>query len=991
MKSLPLHSIRGTIALLLPAIVLLSTSFGGPAFSAEVPDDSSHESELLSGTRQLIFEGKRAGEGYFRADGSYMVFQSERDAENPFYQIYLMDMEMGDVTRISPGFGKTTCAWVHPISERVLFASTHADPESKALQQAELDFRASGKERRYSWDYDPHFDLYEFDFDGNQLRQLTDAEGYDAEGLWSPDGEWIVFASNREAYGGAMPDRDRKLFETDQSFMMDIYVMRSDGSGLKRLTEARGYDGGPFFSPDGEKIAWRRFSENGLTAEIYTMNADGSNQKRITEFDAMSWAPYYHPSGDYLIFTTNRHGFENFELYMVDAEGDREPVRVTGTEGFDGLAVFTPNGAGLAWTTNRTPSGESQIFMARWNDERARELLGLDKPTALVVELANPPDLSVTAAAISADDLRVHIEFLASDQMEGRRAGTVGELRSTTYLASAMEAIGLEPAGDNGGYFQEFEFTAGVSLGSGNRFELKRKGRSLAFAAGEQWRPLAYSKLGAIPESKAVFAGYGIKAPKTDEFEEYNSYVHLDLQDKWVMVFRYMPEDISPELRQHYNTHSSLRYKAMTARDLGARGIIFVSGPNSKVKNQLVPLGFDVSFGATSIAAVTINDNTAQMLLVNSGESLRRLQDKLDTGDSVMGFPLPGIALSAKIELNTESRTARNVLGRLYASDAIGESAIIVGAHADHLGVGRTSSSLARDEEADAIHYGADDNASGVAGALEIAQYLVDQKTRGHLDMKRDIIFALWSGEEINLLGSKHFASEYANKKDGEPLRPELAAYLNLDMIGRLKDQVVLQGISSSSVWPGEIERRNVPVGLSITVQDDVVIPTDTNEFYLRGVPILNAFTGAHEDYHSPRDTVDKINYGGAEKISRFIGLIARSLATSDNPPDYVEVEISPEDMEVRANLRAYLGTIPDYVEAEIPGLPLSGVIKGGPADQAGLKRGDIIVELAGRKIENIYDYTFAIEALKIGVQVDIAVVRDGERIALKLTPGSRE
>ncbi len=988
MKSLSIDLNRGVIATAL-SLSLLAVVAVDPALAADIPDDTGHESELLSGTRQLLFEGKRTGEGYFRADGSYMIFQSERDPANPFYQIYLMDMEMGDVTRVSPGHGKTTCAWVHPTMEKVLFASTHADPESKALQQAELDFRASGQTRRYSWDYDPHFDLYEFDFDGKPLRQLTDIEGYDAEGSWSPDGEWIVFASNREAYYGTMSDRDHELFGMDESFMIDIYIMRADGSELKQLTDSRGYDGGPFFSPDGSKITWRRFSEDGLRAEIYTMNPDGSEQKQITEIDAMSWAPYYHPSGDYLIFTTNRHGFGNFELYIVDAEGSKEPVRVTNTEGFDGLPVFTPDGKNLAWTTNRTPGGASHIFMAAWNDERARELLEIDGQQLPAITLENPPDVSATAPAISADDLRTHIEFLASDQMEGRRTGTVGELRSTTYLASVMEAIGLHPAGDHGTYFQEFEFTAGVSLGADNSLKLNMEGVSLALATEEQWLPLAYSKTGEIAESEVVFAGYGIKAPKTEDFEEYDSYVHVDVKDKWVMVFRYMPEGISPELRQHYNTHSSLRYKAMTARDLGARGILFVSGPNSQVKNQLVPLVFDVSFGATSIAAVTINDEAAQMLLKSAGETVKGLQDKLDTGDPVMGFPIPDVTLSAKIELNTESRTGRNVLGRLYAGDAEGDTAIAIGAHADHLGIGRSSSSLARDEEADAIHYGADDNASGVAGTLEIAQYLVDLKARGRLDMKRDVVFGLWSGEEINLLGSKHFATHYTNKKD-EPLTPELAAYLNMDMIGRLKEKVVLQGAASSSYWPGEIERRNVPIGLSIVVQNDVVIPTDTNEFYLRGVPILNAFTGAHEDYHSPRDTADKINYDGAEKIAKFMGLVARSLITSDTTPEYVEVDVSKE-VKGMSRGRVYLGTIPDYVQGDVPGLPLSGVTKGAPADKAGLRRGDIVVELAGRKIENIYDYTFAIEALKVDVEVDVAVIRDGERVLLKLTPESRE
>ena len=181
-----------------------------------------------------------------------------------------------------------------------------------------------------------------------------------------------------------------------------------------------------------------------------------------------------------------------------------------------------------------------------------------------------------------------------------------------------------------------------------------------------------------------------------------------------------------------------------------------------------------------------------------------------------------------------------------------------------------------------------------------------------------------------------------------------------------------------------------MPVGLSINAQNEPYLPTDSTDFYLRGVPFLNAFTGAHEDYHSPRDTADKVNYEGAAQIAKFMGLVTRSLLTRDDAPDYVAM-VKPENMEMRANLRAYLGTIPDYAEGDVPGLKLSGVTKGAPADKAGLKSGDVIVELGGRKIENIYDYTYIIEGIKIGEEIDVAVFREGARLDMKITPGSRE
>jgi C-terminal processing protease CtpA/Prc len=210
-----------------------------------------------------------------------------------------------------------------------------------------------------------------------------------------------------------------------------------------------------------------------------------------------------------------------------------------------------------------------------------------------------------------------------------------------------------------------------------------------------------------------------------------------------------------------------------------------------------------------------------------------------------------------------------------------------------------------------------------------------------------------------------------------------------MDMVGRLEKNLILLGVGSSSVWRSEIERRNAPIGLPISLQDDSYLPTDASVFFMRGVPILSAFTGSHSDYHTPRDTPDKLNYEGVAKVARFMGLIARSLALRDAVPDYI-AQTAPKDGPRRARLRAYLGTIPDYAE-EVNGVKLSGVANDGPAAKAGLRSGDIIVELAGKKIENIYDYTYAIEALKIGQTVKIAVLRKGERVTSEIVPGSRE
>ena len=331
------------------------------------------ERDFLSRTRRLTIEGRRAGEGYWSPDGGRLVFQSEREPGNPFYQIYTLDLATGESTRISPGIGKTTCAFFRPGSDEILFSSTHHDPASQKLQDEENAFRASGKERRYAWDYDPEMDIYAYAERSRTLKRLTTARGYDAEASYSPDGQWIVFSSTRDAYDRALSAAEQKQLETDPSYFGEIYIMRADpdGSGPRRLTTAPGYDGGPFFSPDGKRIIWRRFDEAGLIADIWTMNLDGTDPRQLTDFKAMSWAPYIHPSGQYVIFASNKLGFENFELFLVDIDGRKEPVRVTHTDGFDGLPVPSPDGRQLAWTSNRGGGREGQIYLAQWNPQAA--------------------------------------------------------------------------------------------------------------------------------------------------------------------------------------------------------------------------------------------------------------------------------------------------------------------------------------------------------------------------------------------------------------------------------------------------------------------------------------------------------------------------------------------------------------------------------------------------------------------------------------------
>jgi Tol biopolymer transport system component len=361
---------------------------GIPAVLGAQQGAAPRERDFLSRIRRLTVEGRRAGEGYWSRDGRRIVFQSEREPGNPFYQIYLMDMTTGESVRVSPGMGKTTCAFINPETGDVLFASTHHDPRSEQLQREELDFRASGQQRRYSWDYDPEMELYVRSARTGTLRRLTNTRGYDAEASYTPDGQWIVFSSTRDAYERELSSAERKQLEVDPSYFGEIYIMPADadGTGVRRLTHTAGYDGGPFFSPDGDRIVWRRFDESGLIADVWTMKLDGTEARQLTDFGSMSWAPYIHPSGRYIIFSSNKLGFENFELFLVDVDGLKEPVRVTETAGFDGLPVPSPDGTQLAWTSSRGGGREGQIYLAQWNHQQALDAIAAAPPRVNAVQ-----------------------------------------------------------------------------------------------------------------------------------------------------------------------------------------------------------------------------------------------------------------------------------------------------------------------------------------------------------------------------------------------------------------------------------------------------------------------------------------------------------------------------------------------------------------------------------------------------------------------------
>lgn len=978
---------------------LLATA---PSAGAQVhtPD----EARFLSNTRQLIYEGRRSGEGYFSPDGKALIFQSERAPDNPFYQIYILDLVTGDSHRVSPGIGKTTCGFFRPRSDEVLFASTHLDPEARAKQQAERDFRASGRERRYSWDYDEHFDIFMGKRDGTHVRRLTTAHGYDAEAAFSPDGRKIVFTSLRAAYpANKLSAEARKRLEVDPSSIGEIYIMNADGTGQKRLTFTRGYDGGPFFSPDGKRILWRRFDEKGASADIYTMKLNGSDVRRLTDFGGMAWAPYHHPSGQYVIFTANKLGFSNFELFTVDAEGLREPVRVTFTDGFDGLPVFSPDGRKLCWTSDRAPDGKPQLFLADWNHDAALVTLAAapvresgaksSPPTQVSPNTGHkgggtPAPSTKTSPEISVADLRAHVEYLASEELEGRLTGTQGSELGAEYIADELRRAGLQPAA-GGRFYQPFAFTAGVGVVTReNRLIVSGSAasRPRRFEVERDFRPLSFTANGET-EGELVFAGYGLIVPGKPG-EGYDSYAGLDVTNGIVLILRYVPESVEPQRRQELNRYAGLRYKAMLARERGAKAILVVSGPNSPNPGALAPLSPDGSLAGSGIIGASISIEVAETLLAASGKDLKSLQSALDTENPQAGggFVVPEVKVRIAAGVERVRKTDRNVIARLPPAGKAGDPSeyVLIGAHFDHLGFGETGGSRETSEEVGQVHHGADDNASGVATVLELAAALADARRHTPDLFRRGVLFAFWSGEELGLLGSTHFAEH-------PPVSlSNVVAYLNFDMVGRLRDnKLILQGVGSSGAWRGLIEKRNVAAGFNLTLQEDPYLPTDTTALYPKGVPVLSFFTGGHDDYHRPTDVADKLDYQGVERVARFAHGLVVDLIRDPARPDYQKVERSSMGGS-RDALRAYLGTIPDYT-TEVSGVKLSGVRPGSPAEKGGLKGDDVIIEFGRQTIANIYDFTYALDAVKIGQPVEIVVLRDGNRVALSVTPEARK
>ncbi|MEI7972986.1 MAG: M28 family peptidase [Bdellovibrio sp.] len=912
---------------------------------------------LISQARQISFIGPKAGEGYFSIDARKMVFQSEREPGNPFYQIYLADRISGEVQRVSTGLGKTTCAWIHPLQDRVLFSSTHEDPELKQKVQQELEHRRNPKSHRYAWSFDEAFALYERNLWNGGLKKLLGGLGYHAEASYSPDGRWVVLASNRHVYEqqarGELSTEDQKKLAEDPSFFMEIYLMRSDGSGLKRLTQTPGYDGGPFFSPAGDRITWRRFATDSKTAEIFTMDLAGSDVQQITRLSSMAWAPFYHPSGDYIVFTSNLLGFQNFELFVVRSDGQGDaPVQVTFQEGFDGLPVFLPNGREISWTRRNT-QGESQIYLASWDDTKVREILGLSK---------RPPRKSQLKPEIRTEDLKDWLDYFADRSLGGRLTGSAQEKLWVESSAQFLRELGYEVE------IQKFSFAQGVQTDPRSQLRLLEGSARdpTQMILGKDFQVSAYSSSAQVSSAPVVFAGFGIFAAASSTAPALDSYGDLDVKGKWVVILKDLPSAVSSELRAHWSQSARTQFKATVARQRGAVGVIFVGLPGA---HSLASKEIGQSSG---IPVLMISDSEFQAWVKKARKESQGLSRSLDQGRvEVFEFPFQ---LSGEVGVRTEMGEASNLIARTPGSKK--RPHILVGAHGDHLGTGVSGTSLALQAEQGLVHPGADDNASGMAAVMELAHRFAPPRSGPPL------VFALWSGEELGALGSTHYLQKNSQN-------PPIRVALNLDMLGRLQENLRLQGVGSSPVLRPLVEKLALRQSLPLSAAEDPFLPTDSLAFYNQGIPVLDFFTGSHSEYHSPRDDRSLIHWEGLRMSTELVEQSLRELFKLKSIP-FQKVESSRKKLAGRA-FRVFVGTIPDYQGNASAGVRIMGTSMNSPAEKAGLLKGDVLRRVQDISVQSLQDFSFALQSLVPGKEIEIEIERGGKILKLPLTPERRD
>ncbi len=586
----------------------------------------------------------------------------------------------------------------------------------------------------------------------------------------------------------------------------------------------------------------------------------------------------------------------------------------------------------------------------------------------LAVLVANCSDqkASVNKASVTAlapADIQYHVNYLASDSLEGRLSGTPGCEAAANYIAAEFKRFGLAPQGEVQSYLQKFDFIGGVELGSNNTLRSSRGGQDTAWTLNVDFVPAAFSLSGKVETADGIaFAGYGISSEKI----KYDEYAGLDTKGKAVLAMRYSPESNNPH--SAFAEFDALRYKALQAREHGAAALLLVIGE----KEVLPELKFERASSDAGLPVIFVTRHVVAWLLLGTNQTLAALQASIDATKTPHSFLVADCRVQLETQVQKQRREAANVIAMLAGSDAqLQKQAVIIGAHYDHLG--RSSEGALDPDRKNEIRNGADDNASGTAGVLELAQYFLAPEHRP----KRSLIFMTFAGEELGLLGSAHYVSH--------PTFPlaQTVAMINMDMIGRMQDSaLVVHGVGTAPNFAELVERNNAETKFKLSLKKDGLGPSDHSSFYQKNLPVLFFFSGLHGDYHRTSDDAEKINLEGEAHILHLVAKVAAEIANSDSLPLFTKVE--SEGRQQARSFRVSVGTIPDYA-AEVEGLKLSGVRAGGPAERAGLQAGDIIIRFGALDVKNIYDYTYALGEFAPGDEVEVMVLRGQEKKTMKL------
>ncbi len=429
---------------------------------------------------------------------------------------------------------------------------------------------------------------------------------------------------------------------------------------------------------------------------------------------------------------------------------------------------------------------------------------------------------------------------------------------------------------------------------------------------------------------------------------------------------RYTPGYNTPHDDQ-FADYEPLRKKCNAVRDAGAKGIIVITGPNDGDDELMTKLRLSNENENIGIPVINVSRNIVSKMFKANGKNLLDVQKGIDSNKTPNSFPLENIKVKFRTDLEYVNSNTANIIGYIEGNDPVLKNEVIViGAHMDHLGDGMKYGSLYEKHEP-AIHNGADDNASGCSGVMELADKMASEKST----LKRSYIFMLFSGEEAGLIGSAYFTKSELFKKYN------IVAMINMDMIGRLnEDKLTVEGAGTSSIWKNILDSlNNIQNHLKLTLGESGYGPSDQSSFYAKDLPVLQFFTGLHSDYHRPSDDWDKINAEGEVKVLDLVYGVLTAIDNRPEKPDYVKAK--EEEKKTNSGFKVTLGIIPDYSDA-VAGFQITGVKSGGPGEKAGLLKGDIIIKFGTHDVKNIYDYTYALGDFKPGDETDV-VVKEGE------------